>query len=149
MREMSPTQFFEEYGGSSISRVTRNVERLAEHGWLRHVRSEGPGGERRGGVERFYRATELAFCDQETWAQLPYSVQAAFSWNAFKEIAARLRGAIEVGAFDPSRNLTSMTLLVDQQGWERGGAPGGDREVLPGDGAGHLRPARRPLGRRA
>ena len=117
MREMSPKQFHEEFGGGSISRVTSNFEKLGEHGWLRLIRSEGPGGKRRGGVEHFYRATELAFCDQETWALLPYSIRVAFSWNSFKQIAARLREAMEAGVFDPSRNLTFTTLFLDELGW--------------------------------
>lgn len=118
-REMSPKMFHEEFGGGSISRVTKNFEKLAEHGWLRYIRSEGPGGRRRGAVEHFYRATELAFCDQETWALMPYSIRVAFSWNSFKEIAARLRGAMEAGTFDPARNLSTATLQLDQLGWER------------------------------
>jgi hypothetical protein len=44
MREMSPKQFHGEFGGGSLSRVTKNFERLAETGWLRCVRTEGPGG---------------------------------------------------------------------------------------------------------
>jgi hypothetical protein len=119
MREMSAKQFHEEFGGGSIARITRNFEKLAEHGWLEYVRSEGPGGKRRGGVEHFYRATEPAFCDQETWALLPYSIRVAFSWNTFKEIAARLREAIQAGAFDPADNLTFITLRLDQLGWQR------------------------------
>ncbi|HEU4906728.1 MAG TPA: hypothetical protein VFT19_11540, partial [Solirubrobacterales bacterium] len=38
-REMSPKQFYEEFGGGSISRVTKNFQKLAEAGWLRHVRT--------------------------------------------------------------------------------------------------------------
>jgi hypothetical protein len=117
MREMSPKQFREEFGGGSISRIDKNFKVLAEHGWLRYIRSApGKGGK---GVEHFYRATELAFCDQETWALLPYSIRVAFSWNSFKQIAARLREAMEAEVFDPSRNLASTTLLLDQLGWDR------------------------------
>jgi hypothetical protein len=119
MRPMSPKQFYEEFGGGSISRVTRNFESLAKSGWLRHMHSKGPGGKRRGATEHFYRATELAFCDQETWAMLPYSIRVAFSWNAFKQIAQRLRDAIEAGTFDPARNLDFTTLSLDEVGWER------------------------------
>jgi hypothetical protein len=121
MREMSPKQFHAEFGGGSISRVTHNFEKLAEHDWLRYIRSEGPGGKRRGAKEHFYRATELAFCDADTWAMLPYSIRVAFSWNAFKQIAQRLREAMEGATFDarPDRHLTGTQLLLDQLGWER------------------------------
>jgi len=121
MREMSPKQFHSEFGGGSISRVTHNFEKLAENGWLRYIRSEGPGGRRRGATEHFYRATELAFCDADTWAMLPYSIRVAFSWNAFKQIAQRLREAMEAATFEarPDRHLTGTRLLLDQLGWER------------------------------
>jgi hypothetical protein len=121
MREMSPKEFQKEFGGGSISRVTQNFERLAETGWLRLVYIKGPGGKRRGGKEHFYRATELAFCDQETWAMLPYSMRVTASWNAFKQIAKRLREAMEAETFDarPDRHLTSTQIVLDRAGWTR------------------------------
>lgn len=120
-REMSPSQFHKEFGGGSRSRVNQNFERLVEWDWLREVRCEGPGGHRRGGTERFYRATELAFCDQETWAALPYSIRVAFSWNAFITIARRLREAMEARTFEAraGRHLTATRLSLDEFGWKR------------------------------
>jgi DNA-binding transcriptional ArsR family regulator len=121
MREMSPKQFYEEFGGGSISRVTRNFEKLEEHGWLRCIRREGPGGRRRGGVEHFYRATELAFFDATSWALMPYSIRATSTWNIFKQIAPRLREAMEAANLSArlSRDLSCTQLLLDQMGWER------------------------------
>ena len=119
MREMSPKGFYEEFGGGSISRVDKNFKKLVDTGWLRYIRSvPGKGGR---GVEHFYRATELAFCDADTWAMLPYSIRVAFSWNAFKQIAQRLREAMEAATFDarPDRHLTGTQILLDQRGWER------------------------------
>lgn len=120
-REMSPTQFFEEFGGGSPSRVARHFERLRETGWLRHLRNEGPGGKRRGGVETIYRSTELAFCNRATWEVLPHSIRVAFSWNTFVEIAAQFRGALEASTLQarPDRPLTGTRLLLDQEGWTR------------------------------
>lgn len=119
MREMSPTRFHEEFGGGSISRVARNFERLAEAGWLEYIRKEGPGGKRRGGVEHFYRATELAYFDAQTWAALPYSIRVAFSWSSFRQIAARLRTAIEAGWIEPGSmgDLTRQSISLDRIGW--------------------------------
>ncbi|HET6571305.1 MAG TPA: hypothetical protein VFG58_07445 [Solirubrobacterales bacterium] len=121
MREMSPTRFYEEFGGGSLSRVTRNFERLAEAGWLEYIRQEGPGGRRRGGVEHFYRATELAYFDAKHWALLPYSIRVAFSWNSFKQIAARLRVAIEAGSVDSGSReaLTRQSATLDRIGWAK------------------------------
>lgn len=120
-REMSPTQFFEEYGGGSSSRVSHSFERLEETFWLRLVRRIGPGGPRRGAAENIYRATELPFFDRETWAALPYSIRVAFSWSAFKTIAEHLRNAIEAKISDdrPGSRLTTMRLTLDLQGRER------------------------------
>jgi hypothetical protein len=121
MREMSPKQFYEEFGGGSISRVTKNFEKLVEHGWLRYIRSEGPGGKRHGGIEHFYRATELAFFDAESWALMPYSIRATSTWNIFNQIAPRLREAMEAAssAARQNRDLSCTQLLLDQIGWER------------------------------
>lgn len=120
-REMSPKQFYEEFGGGSVSRVTQHFERLRKTDWLRPMWTVGPGGKRRGGVETIYRATELAFCDLETWTALPYSLRIMVSWNGFKEIGEQLRGAMEALTFQarPDRRLTGTKLLLDGEGWER------------------------------
>lgn len=119
-REMSPTQFYEEFGGGSVSRVTKHFDRLVETGWLRRVRRLPPGGARHGGKEGLFRATELAFCDRETWEALPYSIRLAVSWNGFKEIAEQLRSAMEAHTFQAreDRRLTGTRLLLDAQGWK-------------------------------
>lgn len=119
MREMSPTQFRNEFGGGSASRVAHNFETLERHGWLRYIRSApGRGGK---GVENFYRATELAFIDAEAWALVPYSMRVASSWKIFNQIAPRMRRAMEASCLvkSPGRDLTSTALLLDQTGWER------------------------------
>jgi hypothetical protein len=120
-REMSPKQFFEEFGGGSVSSVTRHFRVLQQAGWLRHFRSVGPGGARRGATETIYRATDLPYCDQETWVVLPYSIRIAVGWNGFKEIAAQLREAMESLIFQarPDSRLTGTRLLLDEEGCGR------------------------------
>jgi hypothetical protein len=120
MREMSPTLFFEEFGGGSVPRVDRHFKTLAEHGWLRLVR-EASGGRRRGGTEHFYRTTELAVFDHETWAHLPYSIKVAFSWRSFEQLGERIKEAIEAGTFDarPDRHLSWTPVILDRLGWVR------------------------------
>lgn len=119
-REMSPTRFFEEFGGGSVSRVDRNFKRLAEHGWLRCVRSE-TGGNRRGATENFYRATELAVFDNETWVLVPYSMRVAISWRTFKTLAQRVREALMAETLDAraDSHLSLATMNLDQHGWEQ------------------------------
>lgn len=121
MREMSPKQFYEEFGGGSISRVTRNFEKLQEYGWLRFIRREGPGGKRRGGVEHFYRAPELAFFDAESWVSMPYSIRVTSTWNIFSRIVPRVREAMEAASLTagPRHDLSCTQLTFDQTGWER------------------------------
>lgn len=120
-REMSPKQFYEEFGGFSVSRVAQHFQRLRETGWLRPMWTEGPGGKRRGGVETIYRSTELAFCDRPTWVALPHSIKVGFSWNTFREIAEQFRGALEALTLEacPDSRLTGARLLLDQEGWKR------------------------------
>ena len=120
-RPMSPTLFYERFGGGSVSRVNRNFERLAEAGLMRYVFSKGPGGARRGGVEHFYRSTELPFFDAASWALVPYSMRVACSWSLFRRIAKRLRKSLELvseGAW-PGRTLDCIDLVLDRTGWDR------------------------------
>lgn len=122
LREMSPKQFYEEFGGGSLTRVDQHFKKLAEHGWLRLVRSEGPDSRRRGGVEHFYRATDLAIIDDETWALVPYSVRVWMGWRTvFKTLAERVREALDANTLDarPESHLSCTTMNLDQLGWER------------------------------
>jgi hypothetical protein len=118
VREMSPTGFYKEFGGGSASRVAKNFKRLEETGWLRYIRSEpAPGGR---GVEDFYRATELAIFDTETWSLLPYSIKLAYSWSAFRQLVERVAEAMKAKTIDqrPDRLFSHAKLLVDQRAWD-------------------------------
>jgi hypothetical protein len=121
LREMSPKQFREEFGGGSLSRIDKNFKKLAKHGWLRYIRREGPGGSRRGATEHFYRATELAVFDNETWALVPYSMRVAISWRTFKILAERVRAALKAKTLDAraESHLSWTTIVLDQLGWDR------------------------------
>jgi DNA-binding transcriptional ArsR family regulator len=121
MREMSAPQFYREFGGGSPTRINQNFRTLAEKNWLRLIHSEGPGGHRRGGIELFYRATELPFMDAESWALLPYSVRVTSSWNMFRQIAPRLRGNLEASSKEARhrRDLSCDAFLLDEEGWKR------------------------------
>ena len=120
MREMSPKQFFEEFGGGSVSRVARHFERLAEYDWIELKRTE-TGGRRRGAVEHFYRATELVVFDEEAWAKLPISMRSAFSWTTFEQLTERVIAALAAETFNAGlgRHLSWTSFLLDELGWER------------------------------
>jgi DNA-binding transcriptional ArsR family regulator len=121
MRAMSPKEFFEEFGGGSVSRVARHFETLEEYRWLRCVGKKGPGGRRFGAVESFYRARELVILDGEAWETLPYLIRAEFSSTTFTQFTERVVEAMQAGTFDAraDRHFTRTTILLDQTGWER------------------------------
>ena len=113
-RAMSPTQFYKEFGGGSPSRVAKIFTRLKDEEWLRHMYDGlGPSGR----VEGFYRATEPAFFDTESWALVPYSLRVASSWALFNQIAPVLRNAMEERRSDQYRDLSCTPLLLDEAGW--------------------------------
>ncbi len=120
LREMSPKQFHEEFGGGSLSRVDRHFKKLAETKWITFKRSE-TGGRRRSATEHFYRATELVVFDRDRWAELPASLRASFSLMAFEQLTERVSAAIGASTFDArsDRHLSWTSMLLDEQGWER------------------------------
>lgn len=118
-REMSPKQFFEQFGGGNLSRVSRAFELLYEYGWLHLVRTE-TGGKRRGAVEHFYRATDPAVFYNDVWAPLPRSMKEMISGGIFEELVERVREAMRAGTIDAreDRHFSWIPLRLDQQGWE-------------------------------
>jgi hypothetical protein len=119
-RPMSAKLYFDEYGGASRSQVNKMFARLYGDRWLRHVYNEGPGGARHGATEHFYRSTELAFFDVDSWALVPYSMRVACSWSFFKQVAKRLGQTLEATSRESSRthDLSCVDLSLDQAGWE-------------------------------
>jgi hypothetical protein len=119
MREMSPKLFHKEFGGGSLSRVSRAFEVLAEYDWLYPTRTE-TGGKRRGAVEHFYRATASAVFDQTIWPDVPDSMKALVSWRILETFTEQVREAMEAGTIDAreDRHLTWTPLRLDQKGWE-------------------------------
>ena len=114
IREMGPTQFCNEFGGGSPSRVAKIFKRLEDEDWLRYMRDElGSNGR----MERLYRAPEPAFIDAESWALVPYSLRVASSWALFNQMAPVLRTAMEERRSDQYRDLSCTTVLLDEAGW--------------------------------
>lgn len=117
MREMSVTEFFEEFGGGSKGNVRWHFQKLAEHGWLRKVRTrQGP----RGRPQTLYRATELAYYDDECAAELPLSVRAAFSTRILQQMGERVAHAAQAGTVTSrdERYFALKSLALDEHGWE-------------------------------
>lgn len=118
MREMSPKQFFEEFGGGSLSRVAGAFEVLEEYDWIYLTRTE-TGGRRRGAVEHFYRATQPILFDEE-WPGLPDPVKSVFTGMVFTTFVERVKEAMDAETIDSrsDRHASWMPGRVDQQGWE-------------------------------
>ncbi len=119
LREMSPKEFYEEFGGGSISRVSRAFDLLTEFGWLFQTRTE-TGGKRRGAVEHFYRAMQPAVFYNDVWTPLPASMKEMISGGILEEFVARVKEAMEAGTMDArdDRHFTWVPLRLDQQGWD-------------------------------
>jgi hypothetical protein len=119
MREMSPKGFYGEFGGGSLSRVSRAFDLLAEYDWLEETRTE-TGGKRRGAVEHFYRATESAVFDEAIWPDVPDSMKALVSWRILETFNRQAREAMEAGTMDArdDRHFSWMPLRLDFQGWK-------------------------------
>lgn len=121
IREMSSKEFYEEFGGGTVARISQHFKVLTDHGWLSRVGYKDRATRRRGTSETLYRATETPYFDAETWALLPYSLRLAYSWSSFKATAKELREGIEGALFEgrPSRDLTCTPLELDEVGWVR------------------------------
>lgn len=119
VREMSPKQFHDEFGGASLASIGRRFKKLAKGGWLKLVREER-GGKRRGATEHFYRAIGPAILDTDDWSKLPDSLKATLTWKTFEQLRERVQQAMAAGTFDArvDRHLSWTPLLLDQRGWE-------------------------------
>lgn len=120
-REMSPTQWLEEFGGGSYGRILGHFKALAKVGWLRKVRNlKAVSG--RGRLRDLYRATELAVLDDETWAELPTSIQIAFTARCLRVLGEVIGGALARGAVDAQsdneRLFSCETIRLDSRGWD-------------------------------
>jgi DNA-binding transcriptional ArsR family regulator len=120
MRPMSPKQFFAEFGGGSLSRVARHFKVLFDYDWVVLV-EEKSGGQRRGGVEHFYRAVEPAVFEEDNWADLPEALQEMVTWQLFATYAEQFKEAMVARTIDarPERHITWSPALLDSVGWKR------------------------------
>jgi DNA-binding PadR family transcriptional regulator len=118
MREMSPTQAHKEFGGGSYGQILGHFHILEEHGWIRRVRSE-KASEGRGRPRNIYRATELAVVDDDTWAELPTSIQVAFTARTLQHLGERVGGALAAGNVDTAgdRFFRCRTEGIDNKAW--------------------------------
>jgi hypothetical protein len=116
MREMSPTRYFEEFGGATKNLVHWHFRQLADHGWLRKVRTE-KRQRGRGRPQDVYRATELAVIGDDTWRKLPLSIRSAFSHRTLEQMREQVIAAFAADTFDSrtDRHLTWTPALLEAE----------------------------------
>jgi hypothetical protein len=119
LRQMSPSQFAEEFGGE-VPETARRFRTLVEQGWLVKV-EEKTGGRRRGGVESFYQATKPAVFDSHSWSMVPNRVRTTYSWRIFEQLAEQVREAMDTETFDSrvDRHHTWTPFVLDRVGWNQ------------------------------
>jgi hypothetical protein len=115
-REMSPRSFHREVGGTTLTKVVKAFELLAQYDWLERTRSEDIDSDP---AEHRYRGTGVPIVHQETWEELPDSTRALIAGQIFGAIAKRAKHAMKTGtiAARGDAHLTWTALELDRQGW--------------------------------
>jgi DNA-binding transcriptional ArsR family regulator len=75
---------------------------------------------RRGSTEHFYKASKLAFLDDETWLLLDEETRAAISFSTIREGYELVKNALLKGTFDrrKERQAINHKLSLDEEGWQ-------------------------------
>jgi hypothetical protein len=115
---------FEYERPSSPSKVARKIEQpvnvvsyhtnvLRRHGWIELVKTE----QRRGATESYWRTTEEAHFEDETWEQISRPLRHAIVLGTLTATSDEARSAALEAGFDDARMHLSRSLLeLDAQG---------------------------------
>jgi DNA-binding transcriptional ArsR family regulator len=75
--------------------------------------------QRRGALERYYRAIAHPWLDAEQWARLPASFRRQALARTLREVVSDASDAGVAGGFDhPDAQVRRATAVLDQQGWQ-------------------------------
>jgi DNA-binding transcriptional ArsR family regulator len=123
LRPMSPSQFFEQFGGPDLATIARYFRQLRKWGYL-EVAEELRGGGRRGALEKVYRAVRRAQLDTTSWEELPPRLRRECSGAALEGLIARIDEAVAADTFDAEtdRHLSWKAVRLDRQAWSECGA---------------------------
>jgi DNA-binding transcriptional ArsR family regulator len=118
LRPMSPKEFTLQFGGPGLPTIARYFRELKQWGFL-EVAEERRGGNRRGAVEKVYRAIQRIHFDTSTWEQLPRYLRSECSHSMMEGLIARVTEAVEAGTFDAEkdRHLSWKTVHLDRVAW--------------------------------
>jgi DNA-binding transcriptional ArsR family regulator len=118
LRPMSPKEFTRQVGGPSLPTIARYFRELRLWGFL-EVAEERRGGQRRGAVEKVYRAIQRIHFETSTWEQLPRYLRSECSHSMMGGLITRITEAVEAGTFDTEkdRHLSWKTVRLDRLAW--------------------------------
>jgi DNA-binding PadR family transcriptional regulator len=118
LRPMSPKQFVDEFGGPGLASIARYFRELKDWGFL-EVAEELRGGQRRGAVEKIYRAIQRVYFDTPTWETLPYYLRSECSASMMEGLILRVIQAVRAGTFDAEkdRHLSWKSVQFDRRAW--------------------------------
>lgn len=119
LRPMSAKLFSEAFPDYTYSMVQKAFRKLLALDCIERVDAK-TGGDRRGGVEQFYRPTRRAIFNHETWAKLPLAIRQPATAMTFQNFFGRVSDAIEQGTMDArtERHASWSPLQLDEKGWE-------------------------------
>jgi DNA-binding transcriptional ArsR family regulator len=102
-----------------LNNVTYHVKQLRELGCIELERVERRAGGRV--LERFYRATQRAYFDDDAWAVLDDHDRLGVLWSIVRMMSKDITTAMTAGTFFGERydiHATRSPMTVDQEGWE-------------------------------
>ena len=112
----SPRQLAEEIG-EPLNNVTYHIKQLRDLGCIELDRVEQRGGGRV--LERFYRATQRAYFDDDAWEVLGDRERLGVIWSVVRMIAKDITTAMASGTFfeDYDTHISRSPMSVDKEGW--------------------------------
>jgi DNA-binding transcriptional ArsR family regulator len=98
--------------------VTYHVKQLRDLGCIELDHTERRGGGRV--IERFYRATQRAYFDEEAWDLLSDSERLGLAWSILRLMSKDIATAMISGTFFDGydANLIRSPMAVDAEGWQ-------------------------------
>jgi len=100
-----------------VSHVAHHLEELRKDGVVEYVRGK-TGGQRRGGTERYYRATALPEVTEGDWLKMPHDCRREMAGRVLQAIVAMSLSAIRCQTMerDDNLNLGWQAVPVDEEG---------------------------------
>jgi DNA-binding transcriptional ArsR family regulator len=101
-----------------LNNVTYHVKQLRDLACIELDHTERRAGGRV--IERFYRATQRAYFDEEAWEMLSASERLGLAWSILRLISKDISTAMTSGTFFDGydANLTRSPMTVDAEGWQ-------------------------------